>query len=482
MLFAALGLNPARGLTVGIVRRIRELADARLRFGCHRVDDRSRRCHSAGSTRRVHAARPVPETAVARRTLFLHPPSFEGFDGGAGSRYQARREIRSFWYRRWLAQPAAHRARQPSDRRPARRPLGRAGRSARSRIRPGGAAHEHALVRERSPGGRALEARELRTPRRVWSARTSRVLCRGSRSAPRRPSDWVGAGRVRLTPAPRSRRGGRSPTSQGIAYRDDGPDPFTPPRAADRGHGRSAVRRRRLPARPDHRELLHRIPPASLRVALHGAGVPIEVHLLPVAADRRRPPLSHAQRRSSVDAEIRRARDTSRRSRSSSSTTTRSPTTCRAPRRSLAAWAGSGVTWSCNAKANVPRRDARRSCGTTAAPAAGRLRVGLTQQILNNIKKGTAASTVARSSPRSAQSPRHHDPRDVHPRPSRETPRDDPGDDPLCARDRAATPSRCRSRAPYPGDRALPAGGGAGVAPSGRREAWSTGTVSSWRR
>src|SRR3989454_8527761 len=40
-------------------------------------------------------------------TLFLHPPSFQGFDGGAGSRYQARREIRSFWYPTWLAQPAA---------------------------------------------------------------------------------------------------------------------------------------------------------------------------------------------------------------------------------------------------------------------------------------------------------------------------------------------------------------------------------------
>src|SRR5215471_18413293 len=44
---------------------------------------------------------------MGRRTLFLHPPSFEGFDGGAGSRYQARREIRSFWYPTWLAQPAA---------------------------------------------------------------------------------------------------------------------------------------------------------------------------------------------------------------------------------------------------------------------------------------------------------------------------------------------------------------------------------------
>jgi len=42
-----------------------------------------------------------------KKTLFLNPPSFEGFDGGAGSRYQARREIRSFWYPTWLAQPAA---------------------------------------------------------------------------------------------------------------------------------------------------------------------------------------------------------------------------------------------------------------------------------------------------------------------------------------------------------------------------------------
>jgi len=39
--------------------------------------------------------------------LFLSPPSFDGFDGGAGSRYQARREVTSYWYPTWLAQPAA---------------------------------------------------------------------------------------------------------------------------------------------------------------------------------------------------------------------------------------------------------------------------------------------------------------------------------------------------------------------------------------
>ena len=41
------------------------------------------------------------------RTLFLNPPSYQGFDGGAGARYQAKREIRSYWYPTWLAQPAA---------------------------------------------------------------------------------------------------------------------------------------------------------------------------------------------------------------------------------------------------------------------------------------------------------------------------------------------------------------------------------------
>src|SRR6478609_10860390 len=45
--------------------------------------------------------------AFNMKTLFLQVPSFDGFDGGAGSRYQAKREIRSFWYPTWLAQPAA---------------------------------------------------------------------------------------------------------------------------------------------------------------------------------------------------------------------------------------------------------------------------------------------------------------------------------------------------------------------------------------
>jgi len=40
------------------------------------------------------------------KTLFLNPPSFDNFDGGAGSRWPATREITSFWYPVWLSYPA----------------------------------------------------------------------------------------------------------------------------------------------------------------------------------------------------------------------------------------------------------------------------------------------------------------------------------------------------------------------------------------
>lgn len=40
------------------------------------------------------------------KTLLLNPSSFEGYDGGASSRWPATREIESFWYPVWLAYPA----------------------------------------------------------------------------------------------------------------------------------------------------------------------------------------------------------------------------------------------------------------------------------------------------------------------------------------------------------------------------------------
>jgi hopanoid biosynthesis associated radical SAM protein HpnJ len=40
------------------------------------------------------------------KPLFLNPPTFEDFDGGAGARFQASREVTSFWYPTWLCYPA----------------------------------------------------------------------------------------------------------------------------------------------------------------------------------------------------------------------------------------------------------------------------------------------------------------------------------------------------------------------------------------
>ena len=40
------------------------------------------------------------------KPLFLNPPTFEDFDGGAGARYQASREVTSFWFPGWLTYPA----------------------------------------------------------------------------------------------------------------------------------------------------------------------------------------------------------------------------------------------------------------------------------------------------------------------------------------------------------------------------------------
>lgn len=44
--------------------------------------------------------------AEGMKTLFLNPPSFEKFDGGASSRWPATREIESYWYPVWLTYPA----------------------------------------------------------------------------------------------------------------------------------------------------------------------------------------------------------------------------------------------------------------------------------------------------------------------------------------------------------------------------------------
>ena len=245
------------------------------------------------------------------KTLFLNPPSYEGFDGGAGSRYQARREVRSFWYPTWLAQAAAlvpdsTLIDAPADEltldhvlRPQRRLRagdhphldavggpgrqdrrgpqgGAAGRPRRIRRRPhDGAAGGDAA---RRPGGRFRHHRRVRLRRARHRRR--RRLRRGARH--------------RLSHRRRRHRAHRAA-------------------AADHGSRRLSVRDGRLQAPPDHRALLHRLPPAPVRVALHRARLPQPLHLLPVAADDRRARVPHAHRPSTSSPRWRTPRSCSRR-------------------------------------------------------------------------------------------------------------------------------------------------------------------------
>ena len=286
------------------------------------------------------------------KTLFLQPPSFDGFDGGAGSRYQAKREISSFWYPD-LARPARRPgARQQADRRAA---------GAHSAWRPVLAAakqhelvhHPHldAVLRLGREGGAGAEGRQPALKIGFVGAKVAvqpdESLLKGA------PIDFVARNEFDFT-IKEVAEGRDFAAIDGISYRDARrrDRPQQGPRGAG-GHGPAAVRHRGLQARPAHRGLFHRLPDAPLRLALHRPRLQEPLHLLPVAADGRRPSLPRAQPGACRRGDPARAKRISRRCGSSSSTTTPSPTTCRAPRRSRRNWASS---------ASRGRATPRRTC------------------------------------------------------------------------------------------------------------------------
>ena len=124
------------------------------------------------------------------RTLFLQAPSFDGFDGGAGSRYQARREIRSFWYPTWLAQPAALVEGSKLDRRAAASASKLAAdRGERARLRSRRAAHLGAVIRLRRRDHQGAQGSQPRAQ--------GRACRRQSRGRPGRQPESVAADRFR---------------------------------------------------------------------------------------------------------------------------------------------------------------------------------------------------------------------------------------------------------------------------------------------
>ena len=184
-------------------------------------------------------------------------------------------------------------------------------------------------------------------------------------------------------------------------------------RAAVRGRGRHRLPRRRrhasgarrsqppihdLDAFPfvtdvyarasDHRALLHRLPAASLRVALHRPRLPQPLQLLPVAADHRRPRLPHALASITSSPRWRTRKRLFPQVREfffDDDTFTDDRPRAEAIARGLGQL---GITWSCNAKANVPYE-------TLKVMKENGLRLLLVgfetgnQEILNNIRKGT---------------------------------------------------------------------------------------------
>ena len=169
------------------------------------------------------------------KTLFLHPPSFDGYDGGAGSRYQARREVRSFWYPTWLAQPAALvPGSRLVDAPPAGLglddvlPLGAA-------VRPRGAPHQRAVVCPRREGGRGAAGGEPGPARRL--RRRPRGRAREAALAASPAIEFVAGAEFDFT-IQEIAEGRPLDRVAGRRYRTNGHLHRTPERPPLRGHGR----------------------------------------------------------------------------------------------------------------------------------------------------------------------------------------------------------------------------------------------------
>jgi hopanoid biosynthesis associated radical SAM protein HpnJ len=163
----------------------------------------------------------------ALRTLFLHPPSFEGFDGGAGSRYQARREIRSFWYPTWLAQPAAL---VPGSRLVDAPPDG----LTVEQVAPLAKEYELVVLHTSTPSfandARVAERLKVENPRLVVGMVGAHVGVLPQQSLKAAPAvDWVAVGEFDYTCADVA-SGRPLAEVRGIAYRDGDRIRFTPPR------------------------------------------------------------------------------------------------------------------------------------------------------------------------------------------------------------------------------------------------------------
>jgi hypothetical protein len=219
------------------------------------------------------------------RTLFLHPPSFDGYDGGAGARYQMKREVRSFWYPTWLAQPAA----LVED----------------SKLID---APPHSLSFEDIAGefkDRDLVVMHTSTPSFKSDVKTAEMI---KAINPRIKIGFIGA-KVAVEPEKSLIAGnavdfvarnefdftikevadGRNWADiKGLSYRNGEGAIVHNENRGSREHGCAPLGDPGLQARSQDRELFRRISQASLYLVLHRARLQIALHLLSVAANRGR--------------------------------------------------------------------------------------------------------------------------------------------------------------------------------------------------
>ena len=413
------------------------------------------------------------------RTLFLPAlPSTASTAAPARATRPGARSARSGTRPGWPSPPRWCRA--AAGRRAARRP--HAGRRrcrspATTTLR---AAHQHAVVRVRRRGGRGAQGREPGLKVGLVGAEVAVEPRRSLAAAP--AVDFVAAQRVRLH-HPGGRRGPPLERVDGLSLprrrRRDRPQRRTAPIA--RGHGPAALRDAGLQARPDHRELLHRLPPASLRLALHRPRLPSKCTfcLWPQTVG------GHRYRTRSVGhvvEEIALGASGSfpqvKEFFFDDDTFTDDLPRAEAIARELG-----------QARRHLVAATPRPTCRTTTLkvhagqrppPAAGGLRVGQPADPEQH-QEGHAASTWRGAFTRDCQGARHHHPRHLHPRAAGR-------DAARRSRRPSASPREIDPHtiqvslaAPYPGHRALPARRARRLARDDEPSWWTTAACR-WRR
>ena len=335
---------------------------------------------------------------VALRTLFLHPPSFEGFDGGAGSRYQARREIRSFWYPTWLAQPAAL---VPGSRLVDAPPGG----LTVEQVAPLARAYDQVVLHTSTPSFgsdiRVAERLKDENPGVLVGMVGAHVAVLPEASLRAAHAvDWVGVGEFDYACAEVA-EGRPLGTVRGIAYREGGRVRFTPPRPPieDMDALPFVVDVYRRDLTIEHYVIGYLLHPYVSLYTGRGCRSKCTFCLWPQTVGGHR---YRVRSPASVEAEMARAKRYFPQVREfffDDDTFTDDLPRAEEIARRLGRL---GITWSCNAKANVPRRtlEILRDNGLRL------LLVGYesgNQRILNNIKKGLRLD-VARQFTRDAKS------------------------------------------------------------------------------